>query len=116
MTVRALVLGVRFLCELALLAALAWWGFAEVGWWAGVGAPLAAAAVWGVFVSPKAQVRLPVAARVPLELLLFALGTLALLAVGAPLLALPFAVAAAATSFANALPLAEPEAHPEEPR
>jgi hypothetical protein len=48
---RGVTLTVRFLCELAMLAALAYWGF-TVGdgagaWVLGVGAPLLAAVVWG---------------------------------------------------------------------
>jgi hypothetical protein len=47
---RGVTLTVRFLCELAMLAALAYWGF-RVGdgigaWVLGVGAPLLAAVVW----------------------------------------------------------------------
>jgi hypothetical protein len=55
---RGSTLAVRFLCELSMLAALAFWGF-QVGdgvgaWMLGIGAPLLAAAVWGAFVAPKA--------------------------------------------------------------
>jgi hypothetical protein len=47
---RGVILTLRFLCELAMLAALAYWGF-TVGdgagaWVLGVGAPLLAAVVW----------------------------------------------------------------------
>ncbi len=59
-------LALRFLLELCLLAALANWGFqAGSGWLAkiglGLGAPLLAAVIWGIFISPKADVPLPVA-------------------------------------------------------
>jgi hypothetical protein len=49
----------RFFLELATLAALAYWGFAEYGgvvqWVIGLGAPLLVAVVWGRFMSPKAS-------------------------------------------------------------
>jgi len=53
----------RFLLELSALGALGYWGFhtadaiiAKLG--LGIGAPLVAAVVWGVFVSPNAAVPL----------------------------------------------------------
>jgi hypothetical protein len=97
-------LTVRFLCELALLAALAYWGFhvgdGAGGWVLGLGAPLLAAAVWGAFVAPRA--RWPVPARVALELVLFAAAAVALAIAGQPVLAVVLGVAALATSLLNA--------------
>ena len=52
---KELNLGVRFLLELCLLAALAYAGL-QVSVVLAVAAPLAAAVVWGLFVSPKARV------------------------------------------------------------
>ena len=56
---RGVTLTVRFLCELAMLAALAYWGFTVgegVGaWLLGLGAPLLAAVVWGAVVAPRAR-------------------------------------------------------------
>jgi Protein of unknown function (DUF2568) len=84
---RAANLALRFLLELCLLAALAAWGaqaggsvVADVA--LAVLAPLAAAAVWGVFVAPRAPRRAPDPARLGLELLLFGLGAAALIAAG----------------------------------
>ena len=59
MGLRGATLIARFLCELAMLAALAFWGYV-VGegpwaWLLGVGAPALAAVVWGAFVAPKAR-------------------------------------------------------------
>jgi uncharacterized protein DUF2568 len=94
---RALNLAARFGLELCLLAALAVWGFsldsslAKVV--AGLGAPLAAAIVWGFFVSPKAPRRLQDPGRLVLELVLFAAGTAALAATGHAVLAVAFAAA-----------------------
>ena len=104
--VRGVVLTVRFLMELGLLAAVSLWGF-DAG--AGSGsmalgfvAPLAVAVIWGLFVAPKARWPLPVGARVALELVLFGLGTLALLSLGSVVVALVFAVLAVGTSLLNA--------------
>ena len=56
---KGLLLAIRFGLELAALAALGYWGI-ETGDGAvtkivlGLGAPLVAAVLWGLFVSPKA--------------------------------------------------------------
>jgi len=78
-------LTVRFLLELAALAALGWWGVrtgdtavAKIA--LGAGAPLGAAVVWGVFVSPKATVPVPGAVHVALQVLVFGAAAVALLA------------------------------------
>ncbi len=74
--------GLRFLLELAALAALAYWGFAEhegvVQWLLGLGAPLVAAAVWGRFVAPKASHPTIDPLRLALEVLVFGSGVAAL--------------------------------------
>jgi hypothetical protein len=101
-----LTLTVRFLLELAMLAALAYWG-AFVGERGvavvlGVGAPLGAALVWGAFVAPKARwpVRTPI--RVAVELVLFGIASAGLVATGHPALGALLFAAAAVTSIANA--------------
>ena len=117
---RGLVLGLRFLLELAMLAGLALGGWAVSGWavggWAPVGpgpdgpapaatglrvaaaiaAPLAAAAAWGAWIAPKARRRLDDPARLAVESGLFALGAGAFLAAGRPGTALAFAALVAA--------------------
>ena len=103
---RGVTLTVRFLCELAMLAALAYWGF-RVGdgigaWVLGVGAPLLAAVVWGAWVAPKARWPVPILTRVAIELVLFGAGTAALAVAGQPMLAVVLGVAALATSLLNA--------------
>jgi hypothetical protein len=64
---RGVTLTIRFLCELAMLAALAYWGFdagdGVWGWVLGIGAPCVAIAVWGGFVAPKARRPLPIPPR-----------------------------------------------------
>lgn len=83
---QALNLAVRFLLELCVLAALGYWGFqSQPGWLGkivfGIGAPLIAAVVWGMFVAPKATYRLPGGVILGLEVLVFGAGIAALLAV-----------------------------------
>jgi Protein of unknown function (DUF2568) len=103
---RGVTLTVRFLCELATLAALAYWGFTVgdgIGAWAlGVGGPLLAAVVWGAWVAPKARWPVPIPTRVVIELALFGAATAALAVAGQPLLAVVLGVAALATSLLNA--------------
>jgi hypothetical protein len=94
-------LAVRLLCELGLLVALAVWGVhAGSGLAAdfvlGLGAPLLAAAVWGVLVAPASRRRLSDPARLVVEVLLFAAGFIALAAAGYLPVAVSFAVVVAA--------------------
>jgi hypothetical protein len=103
---RGVTLTVRFLCELAMLAALAYWGF-TVGdragaWVLGVGAPLLAAAVWGAWVAPKARWPVPIPTRVVIELVLFGAAVAALTVAGQPLAGVVLGAAALATSLLNA--------------
>jgi Protein of unknown function (DUF2568) len=102
---RGVTLTVRFLCELAMLAALAFWGFGVAeglwGWVLGIGAPVLAAAVWGAFVAPKARWPVPAPVRVAIELVLFGVAAAALAAAGQPLAAVVLGVAGVATSLLN---------------
>ncbi len=80
---QTLNLGLRFLLELCLLAALSYWGFQldqslRLRFMAGLGAPLLAAVVWGLFVAPKAVNQLADPVRFVVELTLFMLGASAL--------------------------------------
>jgi hypothetical protein len=90
---------VRFLLELVALGALSYWGFASGGnllakVLLGVGAPVLAAAVWGLFVSPKAAVPLAMPLRLLPEALVFGSAAAALIATGHPALATGFAAVA----------------------
>jgi hypothetical protein len=84
-------LALRFLLELCALAALWYWGF-KTGTGPiskvvlGIGAPLAAAVLWGTFVAPAAPVSVPGALRLLLELAVFG-GAAALYSAGRPGLA-----------------------------
>jgi Protein of unknown function (DUF2568) len=104
--VRGVVLSVRFLCELAMLVALAYWGFhvfeGSMAYVAGVGLPLAAIVVWGEFVAPKARRPVSIPIRLVIEDALFVATTIALVAVDLPVVAAVFAIAALSTSWLNA--------------
>ena len=87
----------RFLLELCALGALGYWGFktgnATITKIAlGVGAPLVAAFVWGVFVSPRAPVELPGLVVLLLQVLVFGSAAAALVATGHRTLAVVFGV------------------------
>lgn len=88
----------RFALELGALAALFYWGLrtgnGPLGIALGLGA--AAAAVRGLFASPRAHVPLPLAGRLAVEVVFFGSAAAGLVAVGPPLLAgLLFALAVA---------------------
>ena len=103
---RGIVLTVRFLCELGMLVALAFWGFTAVdgalAWVLGLGAPTVASAIWATFVSPKAKRPLSMPFRVSIEIDLFVLSALALWFAGAPAAAVLLGGLGIATSALNA--------------
>lgn len=90
-------LALAFLLELCALAALGYWGF-RIGDGAlakialGLGAPLLMAVFWGIFLAPRAVVRLPTPLIVALKVIVFGVAALALAAAGSPVLAAIFAV------------------------
>lgn len=98
-TVRTLAVGVRALLEVGVLLAVGYWGFTTTeGLLAvalGLGAPLAVAAVWGVFGSPKASRPVGEPWRLLLSLALFTAGAGALVAAGRPVLGAGLGVVAA---------------------
>jgi hypothetical protein len=99
-TLRSANLTVRLLCELGLLVALAVWGLHASSGLAGslalgLGAPLLAAAVWGLLVAPASRRRLADPVRLLVEVLLFAAGVVALALAGFPLVAVGFAAVVA---------------------
>jgi hypothetical protein len=90
----------RFLLELCMLGAVGYWGFttgdsAPAQALLGVGAPLLMAVVWGVFISPKATVKLSPAAWIGLQAVLFGAAALALTTFASPALAAGFLVVVA---------------------
>jgi hypothetical protein len=97
-------LALKFLLELAALAAFAVWG-ADAGSGAlavvlAIAAPLVVALLWGRFAAPRSAHRLPTRTRIPFELGVFALAAIALIAAGHTLAAIVFAVAAALNAVA----------------
>ncbi len=96
-TLRAPNLALKFALELAAIGAFAYWG-ASVGGTAvsvvlAIAAPALVIALWGVFAAPRSERRLQLKARVPFELSVFCLATLALIAAGASVAAAVFAIA-----------------------
>jgi hypothetical protein len=95
---KLLNLALRFVLELCLLAALGYWGYAVgatpvVKFLLAVVIVVGAAAIWGVFLSPKRPVQLGGAARLVMEAALFALAVAALAATGHQALAVALGVA-----------------------
>ena len=91
---KAANLGLRFACEVAAVVALVWWGWI----WLGILLGAALIAVWGAWIGPKSNRRLPDPFRVVLELVIFGLATAAYVALGQPVLAAVFAVCAVVTA------------------
>lgn len=89
---------IRFLVELFAFFTFAWWGFTTWPFaWnivAGIAAPLIAIVVWGLFVSPKAVIRVHPFVRAIVELLVFAAATVAWWSMGQVWIGLAFAVVA----------------------
>lgn len=88
---------VRFLLELCVLAALAYWGWRIGGSTAGriglaVGAPLLIAVIWGVYGAPESPRSLRGVPRLLLEAAIFGGAAIALAAVGQIALAVVLAV------------------------
>lgn len=86
-TIKSLNLALRFFLELAALAAFAFWGWSisdnlllQVV--LAFALPLLGAAVWGKFVAPASPTRLPNLPRLGLEVVIFALAVIALMAAG----------------------------------
>src|SRR3954447_16533026 len=92
----AAILLLRFLLELAALAALGWYGartgettLAKIA--LGGGLPLAAAVLWGLFAAPRSTFDVP-AAGIAVQVLVFGGAALALLAIDRGTLAGGFAI------------------------
>ncbi|WP_327310635.1 DUF2568 domain-containing protein [Streptomyces sp. NBC_01243] len=88
---------VAFVVELAALAALAWWGSATGGGVAGqlllgVGAPVVAAVVWGMFAAPRARFRPPLVGVLVVKAVVLGCGVYAVHAVGHSVAAVFFGV------------------------
>ncbi|MFN8470531.1 MAG: YrdB family protein [Caldilineaceae bacterium] len=83
-------MALRFVLELCALGALGYWGFTAgpetIGKFVlGLGAPILAAVLWGMFVAPKAVRPLHDPAKLLVELVVFGGAAAALYAAGQPL-------------------------------
>jgi len=96
-------LGVRFLLELCVLAAVGYWGWSQhrgpLRYLVTFGLPLLMAIVWSTFAVPddpsrsgRAPVPVPGVVRLLLELAVFGFAAWALYAAGSPVLAMAFAL------------------------
>ena len=87
---RNLPAAVRFACEIAAIVGITWWGWV----WEGVVFGTAVIVVWGAFVAPKANWRLPDPGRFALELVIFGFATASWWWLGEHAVAIVFAVSA----------------------
>lgn len=89
----------RFVLELCALAALTYWGLQSGGgpgrWLLALAAPLTMGVLWGLFMSPKAAMRLRDPLRLVAEVAIFGAAVLALAAAGRPGPAMVLAAAVA---------------------
>jgi hypothetical protein len=102
--IKSVNLALRFLLELCALGALGYWGFktgsttlTKIG--LGLGVPLVAAVVWGVFVSPNAPVQLPGLLVLIFQVLVFGSAAAGLAATGHRTLAGIFALVVVANTL-----------------
>jgi hypothetical protein len=101
-------LATRFALELVLLFAIGYWAASLPLLMAlrvliGIAAIGAAVAIWGLFVAPKARVRLPEYARLSIELCIVAAAVAALRATGRVHEALALGAAGVAVAVVNSL-------------
>ena len=73
---KAANLALRFILEVAALVALGYWGFHAgdgdtTHWILGIGAPVVAAVVWGLFVAPRRRFDVPKVVWILLQVLFF---------------------------------------------
>lgn len=96
---------VRFVLELFALVTFAIWGFSswDLPWSivVGVGAPVLAALVWALFLSPRAVFGLDVYGRSLIELVVMGAAALAWLDLGQPIVAIVFGVVAVVSGVVN---------------
>ena len=90
-------LGVRFLLELCMLAALGYWGFKMHSSWAmklllGIGLPILVAVIWGLLMAPKSAYRLSGIPFTVMDFILLGSGAAALYASGLEHLAWIYAI------------------------
>jgi hypothetical protein len=82
-------LGIRFLLELSMLAAVGYWGFKTHSSWAmkilfGIGLPVLIAVIWGYLMAPRSAHRLRGIPFTVMDFILLGSGAVALYASGLP--------------------------------
>lgn len=97
-------LAVIFGVELAGLVAFGVWGAHAVPepagrWFLALTAPIAAAALWGLFCAPKATIPIPDPAAIAIKLVLLAAATIALISISKPLWGIALATVALTTAL-----------------
>jgi hypothetical protein len=90
-------LGVRFMLELYMLAAVGYWGFKTHSSWTmkillGIGLPLLLAVIWGYFMAPRSAHRLSGIPFTVMDIIMLGSGAVALYASGQINLAWLYAV------------------------
>lgn len=102
----ALVLALRFVCEMAALAAVAYWGLQAADGVAGIALSAIAVAlvavIWGVLLAPKRQLEVGLPARLAIELAVWVAAASALWSAGQPTLAAVLFAVAVVTGAINA--------------
>jgi Protein of unknown function (DUF2568) len=98
---KSINLGLAFVLELALLAAIAYWGSQLSGspavrWLVAIAAPAALALIWSQIAAPNARRRLPPAPLVAFKLLVFTVGAALLYSAGGQGLAIALEAVAVA--------------------
>lgn len=97
----------RFLLEIFAIVSLGIWGFSShwpepwLNWVVGLGAPIIAIVLWGLFRSPKAVFHLDVFGRSLVEILVFGAAAVAWWDMGQPIVAGVFAVVALVSGIIN---------------
>ena len=96
-SLHALNEGLAFLFEIVALIAISWWGFHHGDNTAdhvllGVGAPLLAIVLWGLFAAPRSAVRTPMIGVLSVKVVVFGAAAFAVWFSGLHLLAVIFAV------------------------
>lgn len=107
-TLKGVNLGLAFLLELGVLAALGYWGFTvgpntALKFVLGLGAPALAVVVWAIFGAPKSSTQLQGVAYLVLQAVFFGGGALALVAAGQRGWGIAFAAIALVNSTAAAI-------------
>ncbi|MFF4235608.1 YrdB family protein [Actinomadura geliboluensis] len=105
--------GLAFVLEVAAIVALAWWGFTTggnvvVNVVLGIGAPVGAMVLWGLFAAPRARFKVALPFVLLVKAIVFGAGALAFYGVDHATLAILFAVVAVLNT---ALATLDREAH-----